>query len=76
MNTPKLKKAPKSLTSAQTEALNGMSTVSEQIRYLAKQGLPTGDIARTLSAYRKQYVRYQWVRNVLENDRQKAQYSK
>ena len=74
--TTQPKKLPKTLTTEQIKALNACTTVSDQIRYLAKAGMVTADISRTLSAHLKTNVRYQWVRNVLENDRLKASYSK
>ena len=54
------------------EKLLSLSTVSEQIRFLSKQGLTTGDISRTLTKELKKYIRYQWVNNVLSEDRRKA----
>lgn len=42
------------------------ATKSDKIRRLSALGLPRADIARALA------VRYQFVRNVLEHDRQKA----
>jgi len=59
------KQAPE-LTADQKKALKGESTVSGQIRVLAKSGMPRADIARVLGK------RYQHVRNVLVEDARKA----
>ena len=48
------------LTKAQTTKLDSFTTMSAKIRYLDSLGVSRGDIGRTLK------IRYQWVRNVLE----------
>lgn len=61
------KKAPKALSAADLETVMSLDSVAGRIRYLNTTGMSRGDISRCLSAIEgHQFVRYQWVRNVLE----------
>lgn len=61
------KKSPKTLSKSDLETVLALDSVASRIRYLATSGMSRGDISRTLSSIEgHQFVRYQWVRNVLE----------
>lgn len=59
------KSAPK-LESSLLKSYETLDTKSSQIRLLASNGIPRGDIARFMN------IRYQHVRNVLEQPLKKA----
>lgn len=60
------KKVALKLTSDQQKKLDELTTVSEKIRYLDKQNYARADISRIMSQHLNKYVRYQWVKNVLD----------
>lgn len=61
------KKVAKILSKAQLESVEKLDSVASRIRYLNSEGFARGDISRILSSLpNHQFVRYQWVRNVLE----------
>lgn len=63
MNAKKV--APK-LDAKHVEAIKALTTVAAQIRYThANVTKSTGDISRILTEVLERNVRYQWVRNVL-----------
>lgn len=64
--TTTTKKAAPTLSQETTKALEGITTTSGKVRYLASIGMTKGDIHRTLG------IRYQHVRNVLLQPLKKA----
>jgi len=54
------------LNKSQTTKLSSFQTMSAKIRFLNSLGMSRGDIGRYLTKSENRYVRYQWVKNVLD----------
>ena len=55
------------LNKTQSKMFNKQLNKSQQMRYLASINIPTKDIAKYLSTIYPNPIRYQFVRNVLNN---------
>ncbi|NIR86295.1 hypothetical protein GWO13_01495 [Candidatus Bathyarchaeota archaeon] len=60
------KKVAPTLAGEVKKELAGFDTMSAKIRYLASLEYSRADISRILTKTEDRYVRYQWVKNVLD----------
>lgn len=60
------KKTAPTLKAEIAKKVDELPTISEKIRFLDSQNVPRADISRYLSVRLNRYIRYQWVKNVLD----------